>query len=129
MLYHGGHGGSRRSRHDQRIFCELGSCPCFCGRAFHLLWRSGRLMKTLATAVLLMMAIEFRLMSAQPLPPVAAVKTNIQYVDAKPILETLRENLLPSELRVMTRAERELAWPAWVSRHDSTIRARLERGD
>ena len=86
-------------------------------------------MKTLATAVLLMMAIEFRLMSAQPLPPVAAVKTNIQYVDAKPILETLRENLLPSELRVMTRAERELAWPAWVSRHDSTIRARLERGD
>jgi hypothetical protein len=29
----------------------------------------------------------------------------------------------------MTRAEREGAWPAWVSRHDSTIRARLEGGD
>src|SRR5258705_12939677 len=75
------------------------------------------------------MAIEFHLMSAQALPPVAAVKTNIQYVDAKPILDTLREGLLPADLRVMTRAERESAWPGWVSRHDSTIRARLERGD
>jgi hypothetical protein len=35
-----------------------------------------------------MAAIGFRLMRAQPLPPVAAVKTNIPYVDAKPILET-----------------------------------------
>jgi hypothetical protein len=86
-------------------------------------------MKTLSTPVLLVMAIEFHLMSAQPPSPVAAVTTNIQYVDAKPILETLREDLLPAELRVMTPAERESAWPGWVSRHDSTIRARLERGD
>src|SRR5438445_11440585 len=86
-------------------------------------------MKTLATAVLLVMAIEFHLMSARPPSPVAAVKTNIEYVDAKPIFETLREDLLPAELRAMTPAERESAWPGWVARHDSTIRARLERGD
>jgi hypothetical protein len=58
-----------------------------------------------------------------------AVKTNIQYLDARPILETLRKDLLPAELRTMTPAERESAWPGWVSRHDATIRARLERGD
>src|SRR3990172_3996721 len=86
-------------------------------------------MKTVATSILLVMAIEFHLMSAQPPPPVAAVKTNIQYLDARPILETLREDLLPAELRAMTPAERESAWPGWVSRHDATIRTRLEHGD
>jgi len=86
-------------------------------------------MKTLVTSILLVMAIEFHLMSAQPPPPVAAVKTNIQYLDARPILETLREDLLPAELRAMTPAERESAWPGWVSRHDATIRTRLEHGD
>ncbi len=86
-------------------------------------------MKTLSTAVWLTMAVEFHLMSAQPTSPVGAVRTNIPYLDAKPILETLREDLLPAELKAMTPAERESAWPGWVSRHDATIRRRLERGD
>jgi hypothetical protein len=86
-------------------------------------------MKTLATSVLAVMAIEFHAMSAQAPTPVAAVKTNIQYLDARPILETLRKDLLPAELRALTPDERERAWPGWVSRHDATIRARLERGD
>lgn len=86
-------------------------------------------MKTLSTAVLLIMAVEFHLLSAQPPSPAGAVRTNIPYLDAKPILETLREDLLPAELKAMTPAERESAWPGWVSRHDATIRRRLERGD
>jgi len=91
---------------------------------------SVQLMKTLSTAfVSLVMAVELHLMSAQPAHSIAAVKTNIPYLDAGPILETLRADLLPVELRAMTPAERESAWPGWVSRHDSTIRARLERGD
>jgi hypothetical protein len=51
------------------------------------------------------------------------------HIDARPILETLRQDLLPAELRAKAPAEIESAWPAWVSRHDQTIRARLERGD
>ena len=86
-------------------------------------------MKALSTSVLLVIAVELRLMSAQAAQPVAAVKTDLQYVDARPIVETLRGDLLPTELRAMTPAERESAWPGWVSRHDSAIRARLERGD
>src|SRR5437773_8892321 len=86
-------------------------------------------MKILSTWVSIVMVIGFHLLSAQTAPPVAAVKTNIQYGDARPILETLRKELLPAELRAMTPAERESAWSGWVSRHDSTIRTRLERGD
>ena len=58
----------------------------------------------------------------------AAVRTNIPYVDAKPILEALRENV-PAELKAKTPTELESAWPGWVSRHNAEIRARLERGD
>ena len=86
--------------------------------------------------ILLVMAIECGLMSAQTLsgnstvaPPIAAVKTNIPYLDAKPIFEALPKDLLPSELRAQTPAGLESAWPAWVARRDVTIRARLERGD
>ena len=62
------------------------------------------------------------------LPVAAAVKTNIPYVDAKPILEALGENL-PAELRGKTPADIESAWPNWVSQHNAAIRERLERGD
>jgi hypothetical protein len=90
-------------------------------------------MKTLSMSVVLAMAIEFVLVSAQalspkPAPPVA-VNTNIPYLDAKPILEALREDLLPAEFRRKTPAEIESAWPGWVSQHDAKNRARLERGD
>jgi SAM-dependent methyltransferase len=59
----------------------------------------------------------------------APVKTNITYSDAKPILDGLRENLLPAELRGKTPAELAAIWPDWVSRRDATIRARVEAGD
>lgn len=62
-------------------------------------------------------------------PAVVAVKTNIPYLDAKPILETLREDLLPAELQAKTPAEIASAWPGWVSQRDAQIRGRLERGD
>ena len=79
------------------------------------------------------------------MPEPAAVKADIPYIDAKPILELLRENrlpaetkpilgprgeeLLPAELRAKTSDELESAWPGWVSRQDAQIRARVERGD
>jgi hypothetical protein len=53
----------------------------------------------------------------------------IPYADAKPILDALRPELLPPELGTLTSAERETAWPDWVSRRDAEIRARLAAGD
>jgi hypothetical protein len=70
--------------------------------------------------------------ASQPVKPVIAVKTNMAYDDAKPILDVLRDRLpdeLPDELKGRTPADLELAWPAWVSRRDAEIRARLDRGD
>jgi len=68
---------------------------------------------------------------ASPTPPVNAVpaKINLPYVDAKPVLEALREQLLPAELRARAPRDLESIWPGWVSRHDAEIRARLDRGD
>ena len=58
-----------------------------------------------------------------------AVKTNIPYADAKPILDVLQENLLPAELKGKTPAELAKLWPDWVARRDAIIRARVEQGD
>jgi hypothetical protein len=65
------------------------------------------------------------LLSAPPLPAVQ----NIPYADARPILESLRPDLLPEELRATAPDEREPFWPGWVSRHDRAIRARIDQGD
>src|SRR5437667_10154319 len=88
-------------------------------------------MKKTSMSVVLAMAIEFILVSAQApsQEPAVAVKTNISYLEAKPILETLREDLIPAELRAKTPAEIESAWPGWAVQHDAKIRARLERGE
>ena len=56
-------------------------------------------------------------------------RVDIPYSDAKPILETLRSDLLPEALRTLAPAEREAAWPDWVTRRDAEIRARLSAGD
>jgi len=61
-------------------------------------------------------------------PPVPAVR-DIPYADARPVIDNLRPDLLPDELRAKPSADRELSWPAWVSSHDAAIRARIERGD
>jgi len=56
---------------------------------------------------------------------VASAVRNIAYVDAKPVIDALREDLLPQDLRSMTPADREAAWAGWVLRRDQTIRARV----
>lgn len=56
-------------------------------------------------------------------PPV-----NLPYVQARPILEVLGDNV-PAELKGRSPAEREALWPSWVTRHDQETRARLLRGD
>ena len=65
-----------------------------------------------------------------PTAPVAgAAKIRIPYLDAESVLETLRADLLPSELQGHTSAQREMLWPDWVSRRDAEIRSRLREGD
>ncbi|MBI4886330.1 MAG: class I SAM-dependent methyltransferase [Acidobacteria bacterium] len=61
----------------------------------------------------------------QPQPPAGATT----YDEARGVLDALRPDLLPEELRALDAAERESAWPAWVVRRDEEIRERLDRGD
>jgi len=56
-------------------------------------------------------------------------KSFISYSDARPIIEALRADLLPPELRDQGPAAREALWPEWIARHDAAIRARVEAGD
>ena len=56
-------------------------------------------------------------------------RANIAYSDVRPILETLRADLVPTELRALAPAQREATWPEWVTRRDADIRARLAAGD
>jgi hypothetical protein len=56
-------------------------------------------------------------------------RTNVPYSDAKPILDALREDLLPAELRTGTPAQRQAAWPRFLTRRDAEIRARVVGGD
>src|SRR4051812_44954294 len=101
-------------------------------------------MKIFSIAFLITILVEFGLATAltrtgpptDPRQPRAAapraiggIKRNIPYRDANPILEALRDDLLPAELRDKTAAQRERLWPTWVSQRDAEIRARLERGD
>src|SRR5262249_31937744 len=60
---------------------------------------------------------------------IVSSKVNLPFVEAKPVLEALREELLPGELRSKASADLESIWPGWVSRHDAEVRARLDRGD
>ena len=63
------------------------------------------------------------------LPRAQTTGTNLPYADAQPILDVLRTDLLPLDLRSSTPAEREARWPGWVARRDAEIRARLARAD
>ena len=56
-------------------------------------------------------------------------RANLPYSDARPILDTLRADLIPAELRTLAPGEREAMWPEWVSRRDAEIRTRLAAGD
>ena len=59
----------------------------------------------------------------------AAGRANMPFGDARPILEGLKQELLPIELRGRAAADLERIWPDWVARRDGEIRARVERGD
>src|SRR5687768_1835141 len=67
--------------------------------------------------------------TAPALPQPAAAAGNIPYRDAKPILETIRPELLPPELQGRTADGIAQAWDGWVAARDAQIRRRLERGD
>ena len=67
--------------------------------------------------------------SQTPTKIVASAVRNIVYRDAKPVIDALREDLLPQELRSMTPAAREAAWAGWVLGRDQAIRARVAQGD
>ena len=58
-----------------------------------------------------------------------AAKSGIPYLEAEPILASLREELLPDEVRRWSPAQREQRWPGWVALRDSEVRARLARGN
>ena len=53
----------------------------------------------------------------------------IAYVDAKPILQALRADLLPGDLRGKSESELQAQWTRWTSRRDAEIRSRLAQGD
>ena len=71
-------------------------------------------------------AVVASLVQSVPALPVRVIP--IPYADAKPILERLGP-VLPAELRARSDAELESAWVDFVSRHNTDIRARLQRGD
>jgi hypothetical protein len=58
-----------------------------------------------------------------------AGRVNISYADARPVLEALRADLLPSDLRGLPPAQLGAVWDAWVARRDADIRARVADGD
>ncbi|OFW05942.1 MAG: hypothetical protein A3I61_06600 [Acidobacteria bacterium RIFCSPLOWO2_02_FULL_68_18] len=53
----------------------------------------------------------------------------VTYGEVAAVLDVLRADLLPPDLRTLSPADREAAWPGWVTRRDMEIRRRLERGD
>ena len=58
-----------------------------------------------------------------------SAKTFIPYDDVRPIIDALRVDLVPAEIRDKGDGERQALWPGWVSRADAMIRARVEGGD
>ncbi|MBM3776618.1 MAG: hypothetical protein FJW23_00060 [Acidimicrobiia bacterium] len=59
----------------------------------------------------------------------AAGRGSIPYSEVEPILTSLRQELLPDEIRVWSPAQREQRWPGWAARRDAEVRSRLARGD
>jgi hypothetical protein len=59
----------------------------------------------------------------------AAAKYATPYADARALFENLRKEALPPDLTGMPPADVERAWPAWISRRDAEIRARVEQGE
>jgi SAM-dependent methyltransferase len=62
-------------------------------------------------------------------PAGAPINANIPYADAAPVLRSLRDDLLPVELRGRSATEVAAGWSQWVARRDAAIRARVDAGD
>lgn len=82
-----------------------------------------------AVGVALTACLGAALLNAQASPEPAPTVAAISYGDARPVLDALRDDLLPAELRSRRPAEREALWPAWVERRDAQIRGRLAQAD
>lgn len=70
--------------------------------------------------------------SLVPMVPTVAASgaPYLRYADVQPILESLRDTLVPAELRsASSDSAREAAWTAWVAGQDKAIRTRVEQGD
>ncbi len=52
---------------------------------------------------------------------------HVPYNDARPLLGSLRRELLPQDL--VAASDVEAAWPAWIAGQDAAIRARVLAGD
>jgi hypothetical protein len=78
-----------------------------------------------ALAALLILATTALMVCAQIAKHSAAYLT---YKEAQPVLEALDE-ILPPELKGKNPDELAKAWPAWITRRDAEIRARLALGD
>jgi hypothetical protein len=61
-------------------------------------------------------------------PAAVAPARFVRFTEAHPILTELADSL-PPELRALTAAQLEEAWPKWIERHDRDVRTRLEQGD
>jgi hypothetical protein len=83
----------------------------------------------MARRCLLAIAVALTLHAALAVSAVGPAKTITPYRDAKPILESLRADLLPPDLRDKSAAERQALWAGWAARHEAAIRARIVRGD
>ncbi len=55
--------------------------------------------------------------------------TGLPFITARPILESLRDDLRPADFRGRPIAGMDAAWPPWVERRNREIRARVEQGD
>src|SRR3954469_9595250 len=106
--------------------------------------RDHGVMRISALAIAVALATSVILVHTQTTPPPAAaerrasragpaaapaLKRNIPYAEAKPILDSLREDLVPPELMTKRPTARQSSWPAWVARREAEIRARVARGD
>ena len=72
------------------------------------------------------------LASAGPIPLDAqdsTAKTSISYAEVIPVLESIREELVPADLKTKTEPELEIVWPKWLSARDRAIRERVAEGD
>jgi hypothetical protein len=59
----------------------------------------------------------------------APARANVPFVDAQPVLDAIRSELLPPELQERSPTDIAQAWDGWVAARDAEIRRRVERGD